>query len=339
MKTIFSQSGPREHEIIATLHSSTLILSGQFHVRLPVRAREIARDAIPLEQNSRYDGTYWLGLLKSCIILSRRPILLEIGSCADDLTGIFGIIGFHRSGPIHVRNVSRQNLFRLASFSITWTGMDGLFYEIALAPCNLEHAVDTCRKWEKIINSMQCYYGPHNLPIIIQERVKYHPSTHILIRQTKHSAIEFVVTDDNRKVLTTFIRELETPLNELTFQELIEIYIAGRFHHIYDNHKRRDKDTCPILPPTRTIHCCFYNKEGDILPISEQFPHDTDYAWRWFCLARFWLVPCKENEFSLHHVIDRYQKTFQAQGFSGVGSEQPLRVKLMVDLPPKLNPN
>ena len=154
-----------------TTLQSTLILSGQFYLRLPVRPREIARDAIPLEQNSRYHGTYWLGLLKSCIVLSRQAILLDNGSCAADLTGIFGIIGFHRSGPIHARISPEANLFRLSSFSITWTGMDGLFYEIVLAPCDLEHRVDTCRKWERIINSMGCYYGPHNLPIIIQESV------------------------------------------------------------------------------------------------------------------------------------------------------------------------
>ena len=142
--------------------------------------------------------------------------------------------------------------------------------------------------------------------------------------QTKHSAIEFIVTDDNHKVLNTFVREMEIPLNKLTFSELIEIYNAGRFHYTHDTRKPRDRDACPTLPALRTIHCCYYNKAGKMLAVSEQFPHDTDYGWRWFCLARFWLVPSKENEFSLHHVVDRYRKTFQGEGSGEVGSEPPL---------------
>jgi len=129
------------------------------------------------------------------------------------------------------------------------------------------------------------------------------------------------VTDEGCKVLTTFIREMEIPLNKLTFPELIEIYEGGRFQHIHDTRRQRDRDTTPTLPPLRAVHCCYYNKASNMLAISEQFPHDTDYGWRWFSFARFWLVPSKENEFSLHHVADRYRKTFQAEGSETVGSK------------------
>jgi len=148
------------------------MLSGQFHLRLPVRSKEMARDSIPLEPNSRYHGTYSIGLLKSCIVLSRQQILLDVGSCAASLTGIFGVIGFHRSSAVHARITPEMKGFRLSSFSIEWCGMDGLLYKIVLAPCdNLDRGMDICRTWERTINSMNFYYGPHDLPIILQERV------------------------------------------------------------------------------------------------------------------------------------------------------------------------
>lgn len=39
------------------------------------------------------------------------------------------------------------------------------------------------------------------------------------------------------------------------------------------------------------VQFAFQNRQGKFVPVSPDFPEDTDYSWRMFSYAQFWVLP------------------------------------------------
>lgn len=121
--------------------------------------------------------------------------------------------------------------------------------------------------------------------------------------QVSHSVIEFLIQGNHKNCLNSFIFQSDLKLDNFTFLDLIKLYVSRRIQRSY--HSCKDHKVCS-LPTLREIDCYYEDNHGDFVPISEQFPLDTDFGWRRFCFARFWLVRVKKKSYSLWHTLRRY---------------------------------
>lgn len=72
------------------------------------------------------------------------------------------------------------------------------------------------------------------------------------------------------------------------------------------------KSKLPNLPQIDFAQFAFQDQLGKFVPVSSDFPYDTDYSWRRFCYAQFWVIPvetetnlwAKYTEYSPVHGLD-----------------------------------
>jgi hypothetical protein len=121
--------------------------------------------------------------------------------------------------------------------------------------------------------------------------------------QGNNSMIEFLIQGKHNNCLNSFIFQTDLKLDSLTFLDLIKLYVSRRVQRSYHSCKEHKVSNLPTL---RKIDCYYEDNHGSFVAISEQFPLDTDFGWRRFCFARFWLVPVKKNSYSLWHTLRRY---------------------------------
>src|SRR5437762_3214621 len=90
--------------------------------------------------------------------------------------------------------------------------------------------------------------------------------------------IEYLFESSQSQIQTlraeSHLSSLEIDLKEL-YGLLVDFPKASERHHPFD---------------TRHITLVYKDRNGKLQTVTEKFPHDTDYGWRQFCFARFWVV-------------------------------------------------
>jgi len=125
--------------------------------------------------------------------------------------------------------------------------------------------------------------------------------------------IEFIIEGENGGYISSFAYEVNAKIEDLTFRHLVDVYTTNETKRSYQGGVQRSKAP-KSLPNPRAIDCYYRNTKGRLIPVSGEFPHDTDNGWRRFFLARFWLVPVKEKSYSFFHMMRRYEQMWSGNG-------------------------
>ena len=133
-----------------------IILFDQFYVSFePTKNRQVGVSA-----SANFDTTCYCILLNDAILLYRAP-------------HVFGIIRFRASTPFWARqsHVEAGHL-TLRLITIEWVAIDGIQYNIKLAPCDrLDKISETCYKWIRAINVHRFTESTLDWPIILEDKV------------------------------------------------------------------------------------------------------------------------------------------------------------------------
>jgi hypothetical protein len=78
------------------------------------------------------------------------------------------------------------------------------------------------------------------------------------------------------------------------------------------------KSKQPSLPQIDFAQFAFQDRLGKFVPVSFDFPYDTDYSWRRFCYAQFWVIPV-ETETNLW---EKYAGPSAVQGLDTIIEEE-----------------
>jgi hypothetical protein len=282
-----------------------LIKSGQFHARFEFGIPTVSQqDHFLFNIGGIFTATYHLFLFEDCLVLCREA---KPSESLLWISRVVGIIDFRRGRLIraHVeRKGSNSPANPLRTMIFEWTGLDRKPYRIALAPCDdLEMGPAICESWVSAMHQTEFRNSAHNWPLILEQQVSWHFNGKKLITQGSHSVIEFLIKGKHHDCLNSFIFQSNLKLDNITFLDLIQLYVSRRFHRSY--HSCTEHKVCN-LPTLRRVDCYYEDSSGRLVAISEQFPLDTDMDWRRFCFARFWLQPIKKNSYSFWHALRRH---------------------------------
>jgi hypothetical protein len=121
--------------------------------------------------------------------------------------------------------------------------------------------------------------------------------------------VEICINDDVSPLL---ICRVPAPIEELSLGQLLRCVskLQMRSGIIHDS-------------PFQIV---YRNRQAERIPVTNQFPYDTDYSWNRLCLSRFWIVPILtagvdgacENHFAVWHFvgIDNTMRIAEGMGLS-----------------------